>query len=187
MNVFNRIVMVILLIVVFLAILALTVFPLTSLAWLGRTIEAWRDYLAYLESSAPYLYVGIRVGVVVVAAIVLGVLLYLEVQRRRPAAVRVVTGEGSTASIATDAVSQRLVFHVDRLADVISVEPQVTGRGRTVHVKLNLETTPEIDVPMKTDEVVAVVREVVEGHMGLELGKVQVNIKHVPYPEEMPL
>jgi hypothetical protein len=36
---------------------------------------------------------------------------------------------------------------------------------------------------MKTDEVVGVVKEVVTERMGLQLGKVQVRIKHAPYQE----
>jgi len=38
-------------------------------------------------------------------------------------------------------------------------------------------------VPMKTEEVMQVTREVIEDHMGLKLGKVTINIKHAPYPE----
>ena len=38
---------------------------------------------------------------------------------------------------------------------------------------------------MKTDEVVAVVREVVQERMGLQLGKVSVRIKHAPYQEDI--
>jgi hypothetical protein len=51
-------------------------------------------------------------------------------------------------------------------------------------VELLLETTPDIDVPMKTDEVLEVTREVIVERMGLKLGKVQVKIKHAPYPRE---
>jgi len=53
----------------------------------------------------------------------------------------------------------------------------------TVNATLDLETTPDIDVPMKTDEVIAVAREVVEEQMGLQLGKVYVRIRHAAYPE----
>ena len=81
-------------------------------------------------------------------------------------------------------MAKRLAWHIDQLADVISVTPEVTAVGRAVNVMVNLETRPEIDVPMKTDEVVGVVKEVVTERMGLQLGKVQVRIKHAPYQEE---
>jgi len=37
---------------------------------------------------------------------------------------------------------------------------------------------------MKTEEVLQVTREVIVERMGLKLGKVQVKIKHAPYPKE---
>jgi len=39
-------------------------------------------------------------------------------------------------------------------------------------------------VPMKTEEVMQVTKDVVEGRMGLKLGKVKITIKHAPYPTE---
>jgi hypothetical protein len=57
------------------------------------------------------------------------------------------------------------------------------ARDSFVGDPVNLENG-EIDVPMKTDEVVGVVKEVVTERMGLQLGKVQVRIKHAPYQEE---
>jgi len=37
---------------------------------------------------------------------------------------------------------------------------------------------------MKTDEVVAVTREVITERMGLQAGKIEVRIKHAAYQEE---
>ena len=64
------------------------------------------------------------------------------------------------------------------------VSPRIYGRSRGVDVNLLLETSPEIDVPMKTEEVMQVTREVIVERMGLKLGKVDVKIKHAPYPSE---
>lgn len=185
MNAFNRVVTVLLLLVLLLVTIAVAIFPLTALGWMGQSAGDWSDYLEYWETNVRYLYVAIRVAIIVFAVLFFGVLLFLELRRRKIKTVRIVTAEGSAATVVTDSVSQRLTYHVDRLADVISVVPHVSGRGKTVHVGLDLETGPEIDVPMKTDEVVAVVREVVEERMGLQLGKVSIRIKHAPYPEDV--
>jgi hypothetical protein len=54
-----------------------------------------------------------------------------------------------------------------------------------VHVRLNVETGPEIDVPAKTEEISQVAKEVIEERMGLKLaGKLEINIKHAPYPKD---
>ena len=50
-------------------------------------------------------------------------------------------------------------------------------------MRLDLETRPEVDVPMKTDEVVGVAREVITERMGLQLGRIDVRINHAPYEE----
>jgi len=76
-------------------------------------------------------------------------------------------------------------WHVDQLTDVITVIPQVRTRGTAVDITLDLETTPDVDVPMKTEEVMAVVRDVVEGQMGLQLRRVKVNVRHAPYGEAL--
>lgn len=184
MNVFNRIVTVLLLVFLLLTTIVVAVFPRTALEWVGRSADAWDSYLAYWQADRPYMYALIRLVIVILAVVICGFLLYLELRRRKPSVVRLLTAEGSTAAITTDSVSQRLVYHIDRLADVVSVTPRVTGRGRLVDVRLDLETSPDVDVPMKTDEVVAVAREVIEERMGLQLGKINVHIKHAPYVEE---
>jgi membrane protein implicated in regulation of membrane protease activity len=181
-NAFNRVIMVLLLCALLLAAVALAVFPEALLRWIATSAEAWSDLLGQFASGSSYLYIGLRVVLILVAAIAIGALLFLELRRRRVSAVRIVTSEGNRATVVTDAVSQRLVYHIDRLADVIQVSPEVAGRGGTVDVRLDLETGPEIDVPTKTNEVVAVARAVVEEQMGLRLGRINVQIRHAPYP-----
>ncbi len=183
MNIFNRIV-VILLLIVFLAVaVLLAVLPLQTVTAVQRSMENFGVFLANAEKSYLWLYVAGRVLLTLVALLIFGFLLWGEIRPRRARAVRVLTETGSQASVTTDSVARRLVWHIDQLADVISVTPEVTASGKAVNVLLNLETRPEIDVPMKTDEVVRVAQEVITERMGLQLGKVEVRIKHAPYQE----
>ena len=66
---------------------------------------------------------------------------------------------------------------------MVSETPEVKAHGNSVDIKLNVRTTPDIEVPMKTEEILAVTREVVEQRMGLRLGKAEVQIDHAPYAE----
>jgi uncharacterized alkaline shock family protein YloU len=50
-------------------------------------------------------------------------------------------------------------------------------------VDLELETSPEIEVPMKTEEVQQLTKDIIENSMGLKLDAVRVVIKHAPYPK----
>ena len=60
--------------------------------------------------------------------------------------------------------------------------PQVRTRGSAVDVQLDLQTSPDVDIPMKTDEVIALTRDVIQAQMGLQVNKIKVNIEHAPYP-----
>ncbi|PKO20867.1 MAG: hypothetical protein CVU38_17850 [Chloroflexi bacterium HGW-Chloroflexi-1] len=184
MNVFNRILTVLLLIVLLALAVLLAVFPAETVSVAGRGLQNSTAWLSILETSYYLFYVIGRIALVIVALLVFGLLLWGELRPRRPKAVRVHTDAGSQATVTTDSVSLRLAWHVDQLADVISVTPRVTAHGQSVDVLLDVETSPEIDVPMKTDEVVAVTREIIQDRMGMQLGKVEVRIKHAPYAGE---
>lgn len=185
MNIFNRILAILSLLVLLALVLVLAVFPLETLRAMQNGLSAAGAFLERAQTDALWLLTLARVALVVAALVICGLLLWGEVKPRRPKAVRIQTESGSKASVTTESVARRLAWHVDQLADVISVTPEVTAAGRAVNVVLNLETRPEIDVPMKTDEVVAVAREVIADRMGLQIGKIDVRIKHAPYQEGM--
>lgn len=184
MNIFNRVVTVLLLIVLLLVALVIAIFPLQSIDFTQRALEGISASFKTAESSYFWLYTGIRIAVVVVALIIFLLLLWGEVWPRRPRAAQVRTESGSQATVTTDSVARRLAWHIDQLADVISVQPQVMAHGKSVDVLINLQTSPEIDVPMKTDEVVGLAREVITERMGMQLGKIEVHIEHAPYKDE---
>ncbi len=119
----------------------------------------------------------------IICFIVGGLVLYLELRRppRRKAILE--KAAGGEVEVAVDSIAQRLEYRIDQLADVVKVTPKIRPRRKDIDVELNLETTPDIDVPMITYEVCRVAREVVEERMGLKLRKIKVNMRHAPYPE----
>jgi hypothetical protein len=185
MNILNRTVVILLILVVLILTVVIVIVPEQSFN-LGRALFEWaqRDTQAYIDSPDNYLFVAGRVlvgGLIVFLGLLL---LWLELRRRRKKVIRVQKMAGGETNIAIDSISQRVAYNIDQLPEVIKVTPRVTGRSRGVDIDLQLETTPEIDVPMKTEEVLQVTKDVVEGRMGLKLGKVTINIKHAPYPNE---
>ena len=184
MNVFNRIVVVLLLIALLAGAILLALMPAQAVQMMQRGVTSVSNFLSSAENSAYWLFILGRVVLVVVALVLIGWLLWRELKPSRPKTVKLYTESGSKATITTESVERRLAWHIDQLADVITVTPTVTAAGKAVNVSLSVETRPEIDVPMKTDEIVGVVREVVTERMGLQIGKVQVSIKHAPYQEE---
>lgn len=179
MNVFNRIVVVLLLLFsvpLLLLLIGVVVFPVQA-----------ADILSALVGSIRNISTTTKLLVVLASLLVLIVdiaLLWFEL--RRPATsrtVRIKQVTGGEAEMSTESIEGRLAYNIDQLTDVIRVTPRVTGRGKGVDVMLDVETRPDIDVPAKTEEVMALARQVVEDRMGLELTRIRVNLRHAPFPK----
>lgn len=184
MNVFNRLVVIVLLLVIIVLAAIVVLVPRESLRTAAVTFDWLQQGVSNYMQSDRLLFAAGRVvigGLVVIAGLFL---LWLELRRPRKKTIQAQKLAGGEAHIATDSIEQRLAYNIDQLPDVVNVYPRVIGRSRGVDVEMVLETTPEIDVPMKTEEVLQVTREVIVERMGLKLGKVDVKIKHAPYPKE---
>jgi hypothetical protein len=179
MNKFNRVVVILLLLATIVVMTVVLVVP-------RPVIEALQRWLQNLDSSLGLvtqpllLIVGVILALLV--DIICAVLLWLEVRRRRPGAIRVQRISGGEARLTVDSIARRLEYDVGQLDGIISIKPNILGRRGGVEVEFDLETSPEVDVPTKTEEVCQVTKEAVEDKMGLTLRKVKVNIKHTPYP-----
>ena len=185
MNIFNRVIMTLL----FLALIVLTavvaIAPAQSLDVTAKFFQwAHQNIVAYMQGRDWAYFAAGRVIIGGAIVIICLLFIWLELRRPRRKTIRAQKMEGGEARIAIDSIAQRLSYNIDKLPDVIKVSPRITDRARGVDVDLVLETSPDIDVPMKTAEVPQVVREVIEDRMGLKLGKVQINVKHAPYPKE---
>jgi hypothetical protein len=146
--------------------------------WLSSNVQALHQQNWPVFATARVLG-GAMIGLVAL------LLLFLELRRPRLKIIRAQKLAGGESFITVDSISQRLAYTIDQLPDVIRVAPRVLGHGRAgLDLEILLETSPEIDVPMKTEEVLQVTKEVVTERMGLKLNKVQVKIKHAPYPKQ---
>ena len=129
----------------------------------------------------------LRVGGGLLLALVIWVccaaLLWLEVRRPRAKTIKVEKVSGGEAMLTTNSIADRLEYNIDQLADVIKVKSTISEGRKGVVVDLELETSPEIEVPMKTEEVQQLTKDVVENRMGLKLDTVRVVIRHAPYPK----
>jgi hypothetical protein len=184
MNIFNRLVVLVLTIATIVATAVVAILPKRSFEVLATFFD-WLRHNAdlYLKNDWTLFAAG---RVIIGGAIILAclIILWLELRRPRKKTIRVQKLAGGEAHIATDSIAQRLAYNIDQLPDVIKVSPRILGRARGVDVDLHLETSPDIDVPMKTEEVLQVAKEVMAERMGLKVGKIQVKIKHAPFPKE---
>jgi len=177
MNVFNRIVM----ILSVLFWIALVVF---TMLYPWDLIDRLQNDLLYYELSIYQddLWYTFIAGAGALLLILL-ILLWLEIRHRRYKTVRI-RGKGrGTGELSVASVAQSLEYRVDELLGVRKVRPRVTSRGKDVVIVLDLDTSPTVNIPILTEQVVKLCQDVVEGQLGLRIHrKVRVNITHEPYP-----
>ena len=179
MNLFNRIVV---------TLLLLSLIPIVAVSLIAphEAIELLRDTLDEIEGGDESLSAGqllLRGGLVVLIDALLVFVLFLQVRRPSAPGVRVRQAEGGDAQIAVSSIVSRLEYHVDCLSGVLGVKLKVAARRRGVEVALDVETVADVYLPTMIEEISAVTRRVVEEEMGLQLkGKPKINLRTVAYP-----
>jgi len=184
MNVFNRVVMIILIFILVILTAVMVTVPKQVFQWLAQSFDGLGQYTELYLTQQWALFATGRVVIGGAVMLLCLILLWLELRQPRKKTIRAQKTAGGEAHIAVDSIAQRLAYNIDKLPDVVKVAPRILGRSRGVDIDLLLETSPDVDIPMKTEEVLQVTKNVIEEQMGLRLGKVQVNIKHAPYPKE---
>jgi len=152
--------------------------PMASLASLSYALGSLEAFVA----ANVYVYWGVA-GSLLLGAIVL---LVLELRRpKRLTAIVLQAGDG-VAELTTESVSRSLEYHIGRVPGVNQVRPVVESRGRSVRVALELVTDPLMDIPAKSEEVIQLTRELVEGKLGLKLAPkgLHLSIRQAPYAKE---
>jgi hypothetical protein len=185
MNVFNRLVVILLICVLVLLAAVVVVAPRQAFDYTSGFFDWLSSNAQTLNQQSWPVFATTRVLAGAVIGLVTLVLLWLELRRPRLKIIRAQKLAGGESFITVDSIAQRLAYTIDQLPDVIKVAPRIQGHGRSgLDLEILLETSPEIDVPMKTEEVLQVTKEVVTERMGLKLNKVQVKIKHAPSPKQ---
>ena len=177
MNIFNRIVMVLAIIVALIVIAFIMIRPL-------QAVDLARLGLRYLEEGIFeeqffYIFLAVTGGL----ELILLVLLWLELRRRRRKSVQVDIEGGGKAKLGTSSVAQSLEYRIDELPGVRKVKPKIKSRGKDVDVIIDLDTSPSVNIPVLSAKVVELCRDILEGQLGVKIhNKVQVNVRHEPYP-----
>jgi uncharacterized alkaline shock family protein YloU len=184
MNIFNRVIVIIGLLmtmvlsaVVFVATRAVVPMLLVFLERVQSNLDANRGISAVGQ-------VGGGLLITLVIWVICAALLYLEFKRPKARTIKVHQVSGGEAELTADSIASRLEYNVDLLQDVVRVKPVVNNARRGIRVVLEVETSPEIDVPAKTDEIQSLAKDIVENRMGLRLDSVKVVMRHAPYPKK---
>jgi hypothetical protein len=181
MAIFNRVVAALLWLVLLGVLTVFAVVPLGVIAQAQAWLAALAQILQGWQSANPTNFLIAQAAFGITVVLIFGILFWLELWAGRRRGVRIRTVEGGSAEVDTTSVGRRLEWHLDQLAEIIRVVPIIRSRGGSVDIKLEIEAAPDVDIPMKTDEVVEVTRDIVEQDMGLKLGKLDVHVRCAPF------
>jgi predicted signal transduction protein with EAL and GGDEF domain len=183
LNVVNRVITVLALLglIACAALAAIGVFlPTTLVDRAAMTVTSLIQMPALMTATEQALVVAVAALVILVSFILLVVELS---PPEREDLVRVRGTDGSETGIARSAIQNRVQYTIDRLDDVIQVDPAIRGTGKGLEVHLDVVTSPFVDVPMKTEEIRAATRDVIEQQMGLVLRRITVKLDHEKFRE----
>jgi len=177
MNVLNRAVVVLEVLLLVVLLIVMSIVPFTVLERLQNAVQQVQDTLQ-LDSPRSYL-VFLLAAVLLIALLIL--LLWLEIRPQAKKSVTVRGRNGTEAVVSTSSVAQSLQYHIREVPDVFKVKPTVRGKRGGLDILLDLETKPEIDIPSKMEEVSQAARDLVESKMGLRIANIKVQVKNAPY------
>ncbi|MGD8998022.1 MAG: alkaline shock response membrane anchor protein AmaP [Anaerolineae bacterium] len=166
MNTFNRIVLVILLLLAMVVCSLVLVLPLPALRTTALQATALADLLERVRPIAR-LPVGILLALIVDLVGVL--LIILEVRRPAAKSITVQQAAGGQVTLSIASIADQLKTAVGQLPEVLQVKPKVFAKRNGVLVELDVKIEAEAGLANKAERIVETVRRVVEQRMGLKL------------------
>ncbi len=181
MNLFNRI-----LIVVELVLIILGSLGLIALLLLNRTViqPTFDQVLALLSAQSLNAAHAVLIGVLTLIVAFAVLLLLLEFQPSSGRRLRIQSTQGIEVLMTADAITQQLEYTLDALTNVLRVRPRVSavGKDEALDVFIEMWTTTDVDVKTKTEEAAGVARQVIEDKLGLKVGRVQIKLDQMKAP-----
>lgn len=181
MNLFNRIVVIILLVAIIIGSVAFLLRPNAVLELGAGSIKVLQDQIAD-NQFFTYLVIGSAVVIFVML-----LLLFLEFRRSQYRIARVQTSGKSDVWLGVPSIAKTIEYRVDELAGVRSVKPRVVSRGEEIEVHIDLDASPDANIISLTEQVTQLCTDIVENQLGLRLrGKVTLEVTQQPYPGGAP-
>jgi len=179
MNVFNRIVVVILLIAGLILLPLFFLFPQQFLSNLAGAISSFEQYL---EGFSPPIRFGSGIALAILSFVLCLLLLILEFRPSKPGVVRVTKADKGEILLELDSIARRIQQAVAQVPNVVEVKPSVKRSGAGIAIEANIVTTPEVNVPEKSREIMEIVKNLIEEEIGVKLTRIQLKLKHLRAP-----
>lgn len=177
MNTFNRIVLVVLVLVAMVLCSLTLVVPLATLQTVARGAEELAEVLTRIRAV-----VRLPAGILLALIVNLIGILFIVLEVRRPAAkaIRVEQTTGGHVTLSVASIADQVKAELGQLPEILQVKPKVSSGRKGVLVEVDARIAAEERVPDKADRIVAAIERVVEEKMGLKMARPpKVNIEAV--------
>jgi len=177
MNTFNRVVLVVLLLLAMVFCSLTLVVPLRSLQIISQQAQALADLLGRIRSV-----VRVPAGILLALIVdLIGILLIvLEVRRSAATAIKVEQASGGEVTLSVASIADQLKAELSQLPEIVQAKPKVSAKRNGVVVEVDARISAHAGVPNKAERIVEAIRKVVETKMGLKLARPpKVNIEAV--------
>jgi hypothetical protein len=183
MNVFNRIIVILLILVLMILIPLALIFPEQAQVTLRTGADIIQANVDWLNAQSAQSELAVRAVLSVAGLFIFLIgllLLVLELVRFRRRTVRLRNGSGE---LTTGGIAEHLGYYIDLLPDVVRVQPAVKSKGKSVSATLLVETAPGINIPEKSSQIRETARYVLEEQLGLQVrDEIRVVIRPSSFP-----
>ncbi len=181
MNAFNRIVVVVLLLILIPVMTAAFVLPHVVLPGIGDWLRQWGYFFGSGVSPWIRFIAGALLAAIFDIAAIL--LLVLELRPRRKRYIRVQSVAGGMATIGSESIIRQLQYALDSMPGVLKVSPNIKAKKDQVQAVIDVEVAADVSVPETAQQLMHIAQEVLTEELGLEVyGEPEVRIKVTKKP-----
>jgi hypothetical protein len=168
MNAFNRILVVLLLVMSIPVCTLIFVVPIPVLQTVGESALA---LATSLEQMDWFVRAPVGVLLALISAVVAIFMLVLEFRRPKAKSVRLQSVSGGQVEVSLKTITDRIAYDVDQLPGVLKTKPSASARKGGVVVEVDVNVAGDTDVPARAAQIVEVVRRAVEQRVGIKLAQ----------------
>lgn len=180
MNIFNRFILVILLLGLIVVLTAVFVFPDQILPVVGQFLVDWGKYFAWVDQEQQLLRLGISIGLAVIVDLILALMIFLEIKPKRKRFIKVEQVSGGKATVSLDSITRQLLYRLDPLPGVVKVSPTIRPKGDKIQASIDVMVTRELAVPQMADQLISTAKQALADDLGLVIAaEPQIRIKVV--------
>jgi hypothetical protein len=190
MNIFNRFILVLLLLGLILILTVVLIFPDQILTTVGQFLVDWGQYFAWIDQQQGIIRLAMSIGIAVIVDLILALLIYWEIKPKRKRFIKVEQVSGGKATVSLESIVNQLLYRLDALPGVVKVTPAVSPKGDRIQVRLDVTITRDLAIPQMANHLITTAKQAIGDDLGLVIFdepqiriKVVEGVRRIPSPQ----